>query len=186
MSQNPFKDKLDIITGDNIILRPITAGDTDDIVRWRNDPEVQKFFIFREPFTREMHCNWLETKVETGKVIQYMIIDKADGKSVGSVYLKDVDRANESAEYGIFIGESSARGRGIGSEAARIFTDFAFAELDLHRISLRLLSDNVAARRSYENAGFVKEGCFSDMVKVDGRFVDIVFMAKLKEKKKEN
>ena len=179
MTKNELKNKLEVIEGKHVILRPITENDTADIVRWRNDPEVQKFFIFREPFTREMHLNWLKTKVAAGDVKQYIIVDKLDNKSVGSVYLKDLDTVNESAEYGIFIGEISARGRGLGSETAKIFTDFAFSKLNLHRISLRLLSSNSAARRSYENAGFVTEGVFTDMVKLNGEFTDIIFMARL-------
>lgn len=174
-----LKDKLDIIEGRRVLLRPITREDTADIVRWRNDPAVQQFFIFREPFSAEMHLNWLETKVAAGKVIQYMILDKATKQSVGSVYLKDVDMQHLSAEYGIFIGESAARGRGLGSETAKLFTDFAFEKLGLHRISLRLLSGNRAAMRSYERAGFEVEGIFKDMVRLEGEFTDIIFMARI-------
>ena len=179
MFQSDIKDKLTIIEGQHVLLRPITAEDTEDIVRWRNSPEVMKYFIFRETFTAQMHERWLETKVASGNVVQYIIIDKADGKKVGSVYLKDIDPINQSAEYGIFIGEASARGRGLGSETAKIFTDFAFSALELHRISLRLLASNATAQRSYEKAGFVIEGVFSDMVKLDGEFTDIIFMARL-------
>lgn len=182
MSIRLFKtDELPVINGKKVRLRPISHADTADIVRWRNDPKVQQFFIFREPFTREMHENWLNTKVAKGDVIQYMILDKKSGKSVGSVYFRDIDHENESAEYGIFIGEEDYRGKGFGSETAKIFTAFGLDVLRLHRISLRLLAANRIARRSYERAGFVTEGVFSDMVKLDGEFTDIVFMAKLGE-----
>ena len=100
---------------------------------------------------------------------------------MGSVYFRDVDRKNESAEYGIFIGEADARGRGIGTETARLFTDFGLNVLRLHRISLKVLGDNEVARRSYEKAGFRTEGVFRDYVKLDGVFTDVVFMAKLGE-----
>lgn len=172
-------EDLPIINGKLVRLRPITSADTPDIVRWRNDIEVQQFFIFREAFTHEMHENWLNSKVYPGHVIQYIIEDMCSGQSVGSVYFRDIDRQSESAEYGIFIGEASARAKGFGSETARLFTDFGLDILGLHRISLRLLSDNSAARHSYENAGFVTEGLFRDMVKLDGKYTDIVFMAKL-------
>ena len=173
--------KLKILEGRRIILRPITEDDTADIVRWRNSEEVMQYFIFREPFTAEMHTNWLRTKVASGQVIQYIILRKEDNKAVGSVYLKDIDMHNQSAEYGIFIGESSARGRGLGSETCKLFTDFAFAELGLHRISLRLLAKNKAAHLSYERAGFLVEGVFADMVKLDGEFTDVIFMARINE-----
>lgn len=167
------------VTGALVDLRPITEADTDRIVRWRNTPSVMRNFIFREPFTPEMHRNWLATKVAAGQVVQYIIEEKATGRPVGSVYFRDVDPVNHSAEYGIFIGEEDARGCGFGTETARLFTGFGFAHLGLHRISLRLLADNLPARRSYEKAGFAVEGTFRDMVLLDGRYRDIVFMAKL-------
>ena len=175
----PEMKDLPLIEGEKVILRPITDADTDDIVRWRNDPEVWRYFLFREPFTPEMHRAWLRDKVATGRVIQYIIIDRESGRSAGSVYFRDVDPKNESAEYGIFIGEADARGKGLGSETARLFTDFGFQTLGLHRISLRLLSDNVRAQRSYEKAGFHIEGVFRDMVLLDGAWRDVTFMAKL-------
>ena len=174
-------DELPVINGEKLSLRPITDADTDDIVRWRNDPEVWKYFLFREPFTSEMHRAWLRTKVETGKVIQYIIVERETGRSVGSVYYRDVDEKNESAEYGIFIGEAFARGRGLGTETARLFTAFGLNVLRLHRISLKVLGGNEIARRSYEKAGLQTEGVFRDYVKLSGRFTDVVFMARLAE-----
>ena len=77
---------------------------------------------------------------------------------------------------------STARGKGLGSETAALFTDFGFDKLDLHRISLRLLAGNVQAEKSYENAGFVREGVFRDMVYLDGEYRDVIFMAKINGK----
>lgn len=169
-----------IILEDNLVrLRPITDADTDLIVRWRNTPSVMHNFIFRKPFTPEMHRAWLKNKVATGEVVQYIIEDKATGTPIGSVYFRDVDPTHHSAEYGIFIGEENARGKGFGTETARLFTDYGFRALDLHRISLRLLAENLPARRSYEKAGFVQEGVFRDMVYLEGQYHDVVFMARL-------
>ena len=171
--------ELPVINGGKLSLRPITDADTADIVRWRNDPEVWKYFLFRDPFTPEMHRDWLRNKVETGKVIQYIIVEHESGQSVGSVYFRDVDEKNESAEYGIFIGEAFARGRGLGTETARLFTAFGLDVLRLHRISLKVLGDNEIARRSYEKAGFQTEGIFRDYIKLGGKYADVVFMARL-------
>jgi len=173
--------ELPVINGEKLSLRPITDADTADIVRWRNDPEVWKYFLFREPFTPELHRAWLRDKVETGRVIQYIIVERESGQSVGSVYFRDVDEKNESAEYGIFIGEARARSRGLGTETARLFTAFGLNVLRLHRISLKVLGDNAIARRSYEKAGFRTEGVFRDYVKLNGQYADVVFMALLAE-----
>ena len=168
-----------IIVGDSIILRPITMEDTEKVVRWRNNPEVRKNFIYRGEFTYETHRHWMETKVASGDVIQYIILTKESLTPVGSVYFRDVDRKNNCAEYGIFIGEDSARKRGIGKETAKLFTRYGLNDLGLHRISLRVLSGNDAAYRTYESAGFKKEGIFRDMVFLDGEYRDVIFMSLL-------
>ena len=130
-------------------------------------------FIFRQTFTPEMHRSWLATKVATGQVVQYIILDNADGKPVGSVYYRDIDNHNRSAEYGIFIGEESARGRGLGTETARLFTDFGFAGCTCTASACACWPKNAAARRSYEKAGFVQEGVFRDMELLDGAYRDV-------------
>lgn len=171
------------IIGEKVILRPITREDTPLIVKWRNTPSVRENFIFRETFTAEMHERWLNTRVASGEVVQNIVEDRSENKPVGSVYFRDVDMKNRSAEYGIFIGEERARSKGLGSETARLLTAFGFEELALHRISFRLLSGNLAAEKSYEKAGFVREGVFRNMVYLDGEYRDVVFMAVLEPKR---
>ena len=168
------------IVGHNVILKQITMQDTDLIVKWRNNPEVMKNFIYRGEFTHETHKHWMETKVARGEVLQYIIMTKRDRIPVGSVYYRDIDR-NNSAEYGVFIGEDSARKKGVGSETARLFTRYGIEELGLHRIYLRLLAGNDIAYRKYEKAGFKKEGVFRDMVYLDGEYRDVIFMSLLEE-----
>ena len=168
------------LTGEKIRLRLMNTDDTEQIVRWRNNPRVRNNFIYQKPFTKEGHENWVRTMVDTGKVVQFIIEDLDDGQPVGSVYFRDIDMDHAKAEYGIFIGEDSAVGKGFGSEAARLAVAYGFEELRLHKIFLRVFADNAGAIRSYEKAGFVKEGHFKDDVCIDGRFKDLVFMAIIK------
>lgn len=139
------------VTEDRLRLRPITPADTDQIVTWRNRDFVRKNFIYQKPFTREGHETWLREQVEPGHVAQFIIcIDR----EIGSVYLRDIDREKGEAEYGIFIGESEAIGKGYGTQAAKQMLDYGFGTLGLRKIFLRLLEDNLKAMRSYEKAGF--------------------------------
>ena len=175
VAETEIKSKYcDMQTG--IYLRPMTLSDTDDVVRWRNSDAVRTHFIYQELFTRESHENWYHTMVETGKVIQ-MIICELDGDvPVGSVYIRDIDGRHRKGEYGIFIGEEHARGRGLGSAAARLMLKYAFEELGLHRVFLRVFADNGQAMGSYEKAGFVREAYLREDVCIDGVYRDIVLM----------
>ena len=165
----------------NVSIRPITEADTPKIVKWRNTPSVVEHFIYRTPLTEEAHLNWFHNRVQTGNVAQFMITDTETGEEVGSVYLRDIDRDNRKCEYGIFIGEDSCRGKGIGSAAAKLALDYAFDTLGLNRVFLRVFADNTRAIKSYENAGFVYEGKFRDDVIIDGKAYDMVFMGILRE-----
>ena len=160
-----------------IYLRLMTSADTDSIVAWRNSDAVRKNFIYQELFTREGHENWVRTQVETGHVVQTIICDAGTDKSLGSVYIRDIDRTHNKAEYGIFIGEPEARGRGVGTAAAKLMLRYCFEEEKLHRVYLRALAENMQAIRSYEKAGFQREGFLRDDVCIDGVFRDVVWMA---------
>ena len=180
-----------IIYGDRIALRPMEEKDTADIIRWRNTDFVRKNFIYQKPFTVESHHHWVETMVKTGKVVQFMICPYEEknaafgderipdwiGRAVGSVYLRDIDYTHRKAEYGIFIGEERALSKGYGTEAARMMLEYAFENLKLHKVMLRVLAGNVRAQKSYEHAGFQKEAYLKDEVFLNGEFQDVILMA---------
>lgn len=164
-----------------IYLRMMTYEDTENIVRWRNSDSVRKNFIYQALFTKESHENWIRTMIDTGKVVQMIICEKESDRPIGSVYLRDIDRMHQKAEYGIFIGEEDARGKGYGSSAARLMIKYAFEEMQLHRLFLRVYAENVRAIRSYEKAGFVKEAYLREDVCIDGKYHNIVLMGILNQ-----
>lgn len=138
---------------ESIHLRMMTVDDTTKIVAWRNQDFVRKNFIYQELFTEEGHLSWIRDQVTPGRVVQF-IICLSDGREIGSVYFRDIDREGGTAEYGIFIGEKDALGCGYGTAAAQEALEFAFTKLQLRKIFLRFLADNIGARKSYEHAGF--------------------------------
>jgi UDP-4-amino-4,6-dideoxy-N-acetyl-beta-L-altrosamine N-acetyltransferase len=169
-----------VFVRDDIIIRPITLDDTDNIIKWRNNPQVSENFIYRKGLTREDHIYWMKNKVETGKVAQFIIVEKESGKDIGSVYLRDIDYNYSKAEFGIFIGDEDAHGKGYGTQATMHILEYAFSELKLNKVFLRVFSYNAGAIRCYEKAGFTNEGCFRQDVIIDGKPYDIVFMGFLK------
>lgn len=142
------------IFGNKIFLRPITLADTDLIVRLRNSKFVQDQFIWRALLTSETHINWMETKVFSGKVVQYVICEM-DTTPIGSVYYRDIDSNEGAAEFGIFIDENYA-GRGYGTDAINTFLKLGFEIMKLNKIYLRVVDSNSRARRVYESIGFTQ------------------------------
>ncbi len=166
----------------DVSLRKIDYTDTENIIEWRNSEEVKKYFIVQDELTRETHEQWLETRVKSGSVEQFIIVDNTTGMDVGSVYLRDVDYNNKKAEFGIFIGEEIARGKGIGSLATKKMIEYAFGKLQLHKVYLRVRSTNDVAISCYKKVGFDIEGTFRDDVLIDGKYHDITWMSIINKK----
>ena len=156
--------------GEKIFLRPITTEDTPLIVRWRSDPRVYGTLFRQEPITEERHRQWLREMVLSGKCDQFIIVDKALNQPVGTVFLKEINREHLRAEYAIFIGEETARGRGIGSEAAKLY----------------VFASNTRAIASYRKAGFREEARLREHYRrKDGSFADILMMGLLRSEWQE-
>ena len=168
---------MQILQGKNIRLRPITEQDTADIIRWRNTERVRRNFVYREEFTEETHLKWLRDEVESGNTLQWVICEgkAADtARAIGSVFVKNIRDA--VPEYGIFIGEDDACGKGYASEAAKLVTSYCLEQLHCSKLGLRVYTDNTAAIRSYEAAGFKPAKTLSGVVSTDGETKDMVWM----------
>lgn len=169
----PVKKDL-ILKGQQIYLRPITAEDTDMAVRWRNQPGVVENFIYRKPISRQDHENWLENKVFKGLVHQFIICRNEDDKPLGSAYLQNFAEESRRAEWGIYLGEEQAYGKGVGTEAGNLILDYAFNTLGLHKVVSRVLARNKASARMSEKVGSIQEAYLRDELFLDGRFEDLI------------
>ncbi len=167
---------------DSVRLRPITKEDTADVVRWRNTPQVQRSLFSRESLTAEQHLQWLQTKVETGACHQFIIVVQQDGAEfpIGTTFIKNIDRSNRKGEFGIFIGEDAARGKGYGALAMAQILRYAFTVLSLNKVTLSVFTDNASAVHLYEKLGFVKEGLLREEFWDESGYRDILLMGILK------
>ncbi|GGN59169.1 hypothetical protein GCM10007971_21970 [Oceanobacillus indicireducens] len=59
--------------------------------------------------------------------------------------------------------------------------DYAFLELNMHRVSLRVFSHNEKAIHIYNKLGFVKEGVIRESLYRNGIWHDIIVMGVLKK-----
>jgi len=177
------ENKKRYIVGERVYLRPITVEDTENIIRWRNSEAVRPYFIYQKPFTREGHLHWLETVIDTGKGFQFIVCRKEDDKPIGCTYLRDYDPKCRKAEYGVFIGEEEEKGKGIGKEILGLTLQFAFGELNLHKVYARAFADNMPSVQSFLKCGFKQEAYLRDEEFVNGEYRDIVFLAKFQPEK---
>lgn len=175
-----FNDtKTDSLENPKVFLRKIDIKDTSNILKWRNSKSVKNNLYSQEDLTEEQHICWLNNKVFTGLCAQYIIsvIDNESSQDIGTVFIKNIDHTCHKGEFGIQIGEESARGKGYGTEATLQILRIAFDELRLNRVYLTVLSNNIAAKKSYLKAGFLTEGILKEDYCRNGKFYDVELMA---------
>ena len=56
---------------------------------------------------------------------------------------------------------------------------FAFNELNVHKVFARAFADNAASVTSFLKGGFEKEAYLKDEVYINGEYRDIIFLAKI-------
>lgn len=157
-----------------IVLRPHTTDDADDVVRWRSDPDVVGLLFSSHSPTREEHLRWLEKIDETRR--EFIVALKEPIRAVGTASLSGISPAHGHAELGIMIGEKDLWGQGVGRAATELLLFLAFNEFALHRVFLRLFPENERALRLYERIGFAREGILREHISKNGKFRDVVVM----------
>ncbi len=170
-----------MIDGQRVQLRPMTLADTADVVRWRSDPFVIESMFSDEPPTSESHTRWFEQLQLRGVRQEFIIVERATGRAIGTIGLSGIDRLHRRAEYGILIGEADVRGQGYAREASALLLDYAFNELQLHRVYLLAFADHSAALKLYQRLGFQIEGTLRDHMYKRGAFRDVIMMAILNQ-----
>jgi len=168
-----------VIEGERVLLRRMSRGDAADVVRMRAEPEVQAQLFSARPPTIEEHLRWLADTEARGDRHEFMIVERASGKSVGTIGLSHIDRVNRRAEYGVLLGEPGARCKGLAAEASRLLLGFAFGTLGLRRVYLHVFARNADALRLYRRVGFQPEGVLRQHVRKGDEFLDVAVMAVL-------
>lgn len=95
-----------------------------------------------------------------------------DDALVGFVALFAIEWGNRTAQCAIGIGDAAFRGKGYGTEGLTLLLQYAFRELNLHRVGLDVISYNQSAINLYERLGFQLEGRRRQAVWREGRYFD--------------
>lgn len=167
-----------------IFLREICLNDLPIINKWRNDPDLVSNLVAPFRFINfETDKNWFDNYMRNrGENIRCVIcLTECPEEIVGSIGLLNIDSVNLKADFYIQIGDAQKRGKGIGSEATIQILRHAFMSCNLNRVQLTVLETNKAALKLYEKCGFKVEGVQKKSVYKNGKYVDLILMAILKE-----
>jgi RimJ/RimL family protein N-acetyltransferase len=164
--------------GEPVYLRALETSDLDQIHTWHNDRNLYQ--TLTSPFhfvSRQTVLSWIERKSSfMDDEVNLAICIKGSDKHIGNIYLRQIRWVERHCHLEIFIGEQAERSKGFGQSAVRQLLSYAFNDLGLNRIHLQVLTDNVAAIRTYERCGFQIEGTLRKHAFKQGGWKDLHVM----------
>ena len=165
----------------NIIVRDWKMDDVPSLVKYADNRKIWQNLRdgFPHPYTVSDAENFI-TRVNSSDPRTAFAI-ATDSEAIGSIgMLPGVDVHRFTAEMGYWIAEPFW-GKGIMTEAVRLFIEWAFSDFDLHRISAMPYASNIASHRVLEKAGFLLEGIIRSGAYKDGNIVDMFLYSIIRE-----
>jgi RimJ/RimL family protein N-acetyltransferase len=161
------------------------------------DPEIESKWTHDSEFMRMMDTaparpmsaaiikkqyEKLEKQIEESRnLYHFMIRAKADDRLIGTAAVQRIEWANGNAFLRLGIGAAEDRGKGYGTQALRMLLRFAFAELNLFRVSAMVPEYNETAIALLEKFGLMQEVCRRKALERDGRRWDLYVFGLLKD-----
>jgi [ribosomal protein S5]-alanine N-acetyltransferase len=173
--------------GDGILLRPLLAGDGEELAAAysRNRVHLEPWEPLRSDdfFTAaRQHRLVAETRrsVADGRGAAYVLED-GDHRIVGRVNLSDIVRgAFWSAHLGYWI-DGGFAGRGLMRRAVDAVCALAHDDLGLHRVQAATLVHNEASQRVLRATGFTEIGLAPRYLRIAGEWQDHVLFQRIVE-----
>jgi RimJ/RimL family protein N-acetyltransferase len=171
-----------MIEGRKVRIRAIEKTDIDEIMGWVNDPQVKENLLMRYPVSRYQEEKWIENALDDdGQKNKVFALETKEGVYLGGIGLHRIDWENRNAEAGIVIGKKEHWNKGYGTDAMMAILDFAFNQMNLHRVYLRVFEYNQRGVRSYQKCGFKKEGALREDRYIRGEYRDTILMGILRD-----
>jgi len=124
----------------------------------------------------------LEKQVEEEKNLYHFTIRaKVDDRLIGKTFLEGIEWSNGNAFLRLGIGAREDRRKGYGSQALQMLLRFAFAELNLFRVTAAVQEYNEPAIALLKKFSFVEEVRRRQGLDRDGRRWDLLVFGLLKD-----
>lgn len=153
-----------LLSNETVELRSYSVEHIEQTIMWLRQPFIRQTFGLTEEVTAEKHRAWLEKNKE---VYKWAIYSKA---YVGNVLLF-VNAKHRSGYFQIYLGSLENTGKRIGYHAMLLVLDYAFNNLNLHRIWLHCFEENLPAIKLYQKLNFTFEGLERESILRDGQFL---------------
>jgi RimJ/RimL family protein N-acetyltransferase len=143
-------------------IRLFTRKDVDRWLAWERHADPLYAPYNPLVMSGSMRDAWYDDLVNRQGQLPFAV-DTLDGRMIGRIFLRFVNRAEGSSVLGIDF-DPGFVGQGYGTEALSGFLDYYFERLGFRRMLLSVAAYNRRARSSYERCGWRYVGSYWDRI----------------------
>jgi len=150
-----------VLQTNRFLLRRLKREDADELIHYSDtEPELWQYALVASTGKESMTA-YIDSAIsdyETGTAYPFVVIDKANGKIVGSTRYYDIQLKNGSTLLGYTWYSKLYQGSGINTHCKYMLLRHAFEELKLERIEFRADTRNFRSLAAMRKIGCVEEG----------------------------
>jgi RimJ/RimL family protein N-acetyltransferase len=138
-----------VLTGDLVVLRPMREEDFPVLFAVASDPLIWEQHPEPDRCTEPVFRKFFRSGMESGGAL--IVLDRGDGRVIGSSRFADYDEANSEIEIGWTFLARSHWGGNYNGEMKRMMLGHAFRFV--HRVVFRVGPNNRRSQRALEKVG---------------------------------
>ncbi|TAM75295.1 N-acetyltransferase [bacterium] len=149
------------LEGAHVRLEPLDVAHAPALLEAGREEEIWLYMPIPAFRTLDDAIDFIEqaqTIARTGTQIPFAIVDRANGRAVGSTRYLDIRRADRALEIGWTWLGASARRSAINTECKYLLLRHAFEVQNAVRVQLKTDARNLRSQRAIERIGGVREG----------------------------
>ena len=171
------------IEGEKIFLRAIEEDDLNgNWINWLNNRRVTQYMnhgVF--PYNAQKLHEYYTKVIQSNSDIVLAIVMKENKIHIGNIGVHNINYIKRTGTVGIIIGEENAWGKGVGKEAIILLSRHLINNLNLNRLHASTSCENIGCIKSFEKAGYTKEGLLRQTYYYDGKYHDEVVFSLIRE-----
>lgn len=165
----------------NYRTRTMGLADLEQVLTWRNHPNIRRYMYTQHEITLEEHRNWFEQASQDPH--RHLLVFECDEKALGFVNFTQLDSGNV-ADWGFYIAPGAPKGGGL--QLGRSALEYAFQKINLHKVCGQALAFNDRSISFHSRLGFQQEGILRDQNFDGERYHSVVCFGLLDHEWKSN
>ncbi|MFU0792033.1 MAG: GNAT family N-acetyltransferase [Virgibacillus proomii] len=169
------------IRGESVYLRTIIKQDMLSFYQAVQDEEIRYMTGTKNIFSLEQLYEHYDRISSDKTRYDFAICLVSDDQIIGDLSILDIEQTDRKAGFRISLHNQNYFNKGYGTEAVQLALAFVFEKINLNRLQLEVYSHNIRGMKSYEKAGFKREGVIRESILLNDVYFDEIIMGMLQK-----